>query len=90
VLGRIALEEGRVEEAKRHLLAAGKSNGSPVLGSFGPSMTLAKELREKGEQETVLQYLEMCGRFRHSEELEMWIKEIHAGRIPDFGRSLRW
>src|SRR5262245_43790597 len=30
VLGRIALDEGEMEEAKRHLLAAGKSKGSPV------------------------------------------------------------
>jgi hypothetical protein len=90
VLGRIALDEGRVEDAKRHLLAAGKSRGSPVLGSFGPSMTLAKDLLEKGEQETVLQYLEMCGKFWQSSELENWTKEIHAGRIPDFGGSLRW
>lgn len=32
----------------------------------------------------------VCGKFWQSEELEKWIKEIHAGRIPDFGRSLRW
>jgi len=88
VLGCIALEEGRIEEAKRHLLAAGKSNGSPVLDSFGPNMSLAKDLLEKGEQKTVLQYLELCRRFWHSEKLDEWTKDILAGRIPDFGGNL--
>ena len=41
------MDEGRIEEAKRHLLAAGRSSGSPVLGSFGPNMSLAKDLLEK-------------------------------------------
>jgi hypothetical protein len=90
VLGLLALDEGRLEEAKRHLLAAGKSNGSPVLGSFGPNMSLAQELLEKGEQETVLQYLESCRKFwgSGSEKLDAWIKDIHAGRVPDFGANL--
>ncbi len=88
VLGCIALDEGRTEEAKRHLLAAGKSNGSPVLNSFGPNMSLARDLLEKGEQETVLQYLELCRKFWPSEKLDQWAKDIHAGRIPDFGGNL--
>jgi hypothetical protein len=90
VLGRIALDEGRIEEAKRHLLAAGKSKGSPVLDSFGPNMSLAKDLLDKGEQETVLQHLELCRKFWRSDggKLDEWTKDIHAGRIPDFGASL--
>jgi hypothetical protein len=88
VLGCIALDEGRTEEAKRHLLAAGKSNGSPVLGSSGPNMSLAKDLLEKGEQETVLEYLELCRKFWHSDKLDEWTKDIHAGRIPNFGGNL--
>jgi hypothetical protein len=90
VLGKIAVDEGQIEEAKRHLLAAGKSSGSPVLGSFGPNMSLAKDLLEKGEQETVLQYLKLCRVFWSygSEKLDAWIKDIHAGRIPEFGGNL--
>lgn len=90
VLGLIALDEGHLEEAKRHLLAAGKSNGSPVLGSFGPNMSLAKELLEKGEQETVLEYLASCRKFwgSGSEKLDAWTKDIQAGRIPEFGANL--
>jgi hypothetical protein len=89
VLGRIVLDEGRTEEAKRHLLAAGKSRGSPVLDTFGPNMSLAKELLEKGEQETVLQYFEFCRVFwGHRDTLDVWIKDIHAGRIPEFGGNL--
>ena len=90
VLGVIALEEGRMDEAKRHLLAAGKSRGSPVLGSFGPNMILAKELLLKGEQATVLQYFDLCRKFwgSHAEKLDEWTKEVHAGRIPEFGANL--
>lgn len=90
VLGLIALEEGQTEEAKQHLLEAGKSTGSPVLGSFGPNMGLAKALLEKGEQEAVLQYFKLCRDFWGSgkKKLDEWTKEVYAGRIPDFGASL--
>jgi hypothetical protein len=90
VLGRIALEEGRLDEAKLHLLASGKISGSPVLSSFGPNMSLAKDLLDKGEQESVLQYLELCREFwgSGSGKLDEWIKDIHEGRIPEFGANL--
>src|SRR5690606_1423435 len=58
VSGRIALHEGKIEEAKTFLLSAGKTKGSPQLNSFGPNMTLAKELLENGEREVVIQYLD--------------------------------
>src|SRR5437762_13634578 len=38
VLGRLALKAGDVEAAKKRLLAAGHSSGSPQLDSFGPDM----------------------------------------------------
>lgn len=44
VLGRLALLSGDTEKAKSHLLAAGRTPGSPQLNSFGPNMTLAKAL----------------------------------------------
>ncbi len=88
VLGRIALAEGDVGSAKAHLLAAGRVDGSPVLGSFGPNMALAKELLEHGERETVLEYFELCSRFWDPEKLGVWADLVRAGRIPDFGGNL--
>lgn len=98
ILGRIALRQGKREEAKRALLAAGATPGSPQLGSFGPNFVLARELLVKGEKVTVIQYLDLVGRFwaRHDptrpdqrrgvEEkaalLAKWKDEIRADKIP--------
>jgi len=49
VLGRIALAEGDVAEARKRLLASADSKGSPQMNSFGPNMQLAKDLLEQGE-----------------------------------------
>ena len=57
------MREGNLAAAKKHLLAAGATPGSPQLNSFGPQMQLARELLEKGEKETVLQYLDLVARF---------------------------
>ncbi|MEJ5167083.1 MAG: hypothetical protein WHV67_08675, partial [Thermoanaerobaculia bacterium] len=48
VLGKIALKENKKEEAKKYLIEAGKTPGSPQLNSFGPDFTLAEELLEAG------------------------------------------
>ncbi|MGB8368306.1 MAG: hypothetical protein ACLPYZ_05815 [Limisphaerales bacterium] len=90
VLGRIAVREGRIEEAKQYLLAAGKSKGSPQMDSFGPNMSLAKDLLEKGERDTVLQYFELCHRFWRMDygKLDDWSQEVKAGKIPNFGANL--
>lgn len=63
ILGRCALREGKLADAKKHLLAAGATPGSPQLDSFGPQMQLAGELLDRGEKETVLQYLDLVARF---------------------------
>ena len=63
LLGRVALREGNTDAAGKYLLAAGKTKGSPQLNSFGPSFTLARELAEKGERDTVIQFLDLVGVF---------------------------
>lgn len=92
VLGQIALREGRLDEAKERLLDAGKTPGSPQLNSFGPNMSLARDLLEKGERETVLEYFELCRKFWKMDfgKLDQWREEVKAGRIPDFGPNLKY
>ena len=90
VLGRIAVRDRRIEESKEYLLEAGKSPGSPVMDSFGPNMSLAKDLLEKGERVTVLQYFELCRKFWEDDcgKLNHWRDEVKAGKIPNFGANL--
>ncbi len=90
VLGRIAVKEGRIDDAKKHLIAAGNSPGSPQMNSFGPNVSLAKDLLEKGERDIAIQYLELCRKFwkMHQGRLDEWIQEIKDGKIPDFGANL--
>jgi hypothetical protein len=90
VLGRIAVAEGRIEDAKRYLIEAGKSPGSPQMDSFGPNMSLARDLLEKGERDAVLEYFTLCRKFwkMHHGQLDDWTRDVKAGRIPDFGANL--
>ena len=90
VLGRLALAEGNIKEAKRRLLASADSKGSPQLNSFGPNMSLAKALLEKGERDTVLAYFKLCGRFWKMgvEKLKLWTETVKKGELPEFGANL--
>jgi hypothetical protein len=90
ILGRIALHRGDIVGAKQHLLAAGETPGSPQLDSFGPNMTLAKGLLEKGEREVVLTYLQSCAKFwkMGGEQLQSWTATAKGGGIPEFGGNL--
>lgn len=92
ILGRIALQHGDIVSAKQHLLAAGETPGSPQLDSFGPNMTLAKELLEKGERDVVLTYLESCAKFwkMGSDKLSEWRATVKGGGVPDFGANLMY
>ena len=85
-LGRIELLRGNISDAKSHLILAGKTPGSPQLDTYGPNMLLAKELLEKGEKETVLEFLKLCERFWGSglKKLKKLEKEIKSGEIPSF------
>jgi hypothetical protein len=86
----VALAAGDLAAAKRHLLAAGATPGSPVLNSFGPNMTLAKELLERGETQTVLGDFVLCAKFWRSDRgrLKAWTDAVKAGIAPNFRANL--
>ena len=90
VLGLVALNEGDWDGARRHLLAAGATKGSPQLDSFGPNMTLAKELIVNGERAAVLEFFKQCAVFWKNDrgQLEQWSKQVRANQTPDFGSNL--
>ncbi len=92
ILGKIALASNDLEQAKKRLIDAGKTPGSPQLNSFGPDMALANELLQKGEKDVVLEYFELCSKFwkrtRHLQKLHKWSAEVKEGKIPDFGPNL--
>ena len=87
LLGRVAIREGKLDEAKKHLLTAGHTPGSPQLNTFGPDFILARELAEKGEYDTVIAFLDLVAVFwanlRHLNQLESWKEQLRAGEVPD-------
>lgn len=89
VLGRLALIENDIETAKEELFLAVKTPGSPQLDSFGPNMTLARDLIEKGQIEPVILFLIECKRFWYDhQKIDEWIKVIESGKMPDFRANL--
>lgn len=84
ILGRLALKAGDVEKAKQYLLAAGQTPGSPQLNSFGPNMTLAKELLEKDQRKVVLEYFQLCAKFWEmgADRLRDWTATVNQGEMP--------
>jgi len=91
ILGRIALLSGNLVEARKQLIEAGETPGSPQLDSFGPNMTLAKELLEKGERESVIKYFQLCANFwTNRTQLKHWTAIVRERGIPDFGANLAY
>ncbi len=88
ILGRLALQEGDLQQAKERLLAAATGVRSPCLCSFGPNMQLAKELLELGEIAVIIEYLQLCQIFWHSEGPQVLISTIQAGEHPYWGPNL--
>lgn len=90
ILGRCALRDGNVELAKQFLLAAGNCKGAPTLNSFGPNMSLARELLERGERDVVLEFFELCRKFWecHKGRLDEWSDAVRGGLTPNFSANL--
>lgn len=94
VLGQIALSKGDVREAKKRLLASADSKGSPQLNSFGPDFSLARELAEKGESETVIAFLDSVARFwanpdERTEPNSKRIASQHLKQLKSWKEQLR-
>ena len=89
VLGRIALRAGAVQDARRELLAAGATPGSPQLDTFGPNMSLARDLLQAGQAEVVIEYFQLCAKFwDHRDYLAQWTSVIRSGGVPEFRANL--
>jgi hypothetical protein len=88
ILGKIALDSGDVQKAKDHLIAAGKSPGSPQLDTFGPDLKFAEELLDKGEGKTTAEYLRLISNFWKpmKPRLDAWATAIDHGERPRLDR----
>ena len=91
--GRIALKRGDVELAKRELSLAGASPGSPQMDSFGPNLSLARDLLASGApgaQEAVFAHFDDVEKFWRMDAgaLRVWREDVRAGREPNFGAAL--
>jgi thiol-disulfide isomerase/thioredoxin len=86
LLGRIDVKKNDLASAREHLLAAGRTPGSPQLNSFGPKWTLARELLNHGETNAVLDYVSLCRAFwkSGSDRLDEFAATIRSGATPDF------
>jgi len=94
LLGRVALARGDLAGAGAELLEAGRTPGSPQLNSFGPNMTLARELLGSGQTAPVREYFSLCRHFWMprfaAAKLREWDADVVAGREPRFGPHLRY
>lgn len=83
ILGRIALREGDVGEARARLELAGRTAGAAQLGC--PEMALANELLQHDERNAVLQYLLLCRTAcdSYGDTLDRWIAQLRDGLIPE-------
>lgn len=92
ILGTIALQSGDINQARQRLVASACVSGSAVLSSFGPNMSLAKELLERGERDVVLEFFGLCAKFweHGSSNLAEWSRQVRAGEIPAFGANLNY
>lgn len=92
VLGLVALQEGRIEEAKEYLRKAGTAPGSPQVDNFAPPMLLARRLMERGEISAVLAYLDLVAKaWTRTERSTEWKRGLTAdeiaGRLEVYARN---
>jgi len=92
VLGRLALRDGNIAAAKAFLLEAGKSTGSPQMNSFGPNLSLAKDLLQKGEKEVVIKTIHVNGSGSSDSPTELVFTPLRWARwlTREFGVAQKW
>ena len=89
VLGRTALRQGQLAEAREQLRAAGKVASADVMRLNSIRWTLASDLLARGERDVVLDYISMVRIVwnKSKSQLDDWAKSIRAGEIVDFGAT---
>jgi len=90
ILGQLALRRGDLAGAKEFLRKSAEVDGSPVLKSFGPNMSLANDLIAAGERESVLEFFAQCRTFWKMDhgQLDQWTAMVKGGGKPNFGGNL--
>ena len=83
---------GKMEAAKHHLMHAASSDGSPVMSSFGPNMSMAHDLLLAGEKQALLDYFQVCRKFWESraDQLDDWEMCYPLRHLPHRSRKSNW
>jgi len=92
VLGLIALKNDDIAGAGTYLLAAATTKGkSIILDRWGPNLALARALLDKGQNDVVLEYFQLCKTFvTKNPKLDDWIAMLKSGRAPDLSNEYLW
>ena len=86
IAGLLAISRDQVGDAKHYLAASANIPTSEELQRLGPNVSLASELLERGQHETVAEYLNRwVGLWSTGQSiLRKWISSVKEGRRPDF------
>lgn len=86
ILAQTALDRNDLDGAKQLLLAAAATSGARVIQQSGLDVTVARALFDKGDRDTVMEYLQR-GRTlwpQGTPIINRWIGAIRNGRRPNF------
>jgi hypothetical protein len=87
VLGRVAVKQEQIEEAKKYLIEAGKTPNPESLNDT--DMSLAKDLIRIGEYEVAAKFISICKPFWGFKKhvLRKWLLLLKKGKKPNFRDS---
>jgi hypothetical protein len=86
ILAQAALDRDDLESSRKFLLKAATTTGFRYIEQNGPDAVVARSLLQRGDRDTVLDYLRRFHKLwpRGMQVLERWETTISAGRIPNF------
>jgi hypothetical protein len=91
VLGLIALKNDDIAGAGTYLLAAARTKGRLILDRWGPNLASAKAMLDRGQNDIVLEYFQLCKSFvTKNPKLDDWIAMLKGGRAPDLSHEYLW
>jgi hypothetical protein len=88
ILAQAALDTDDIANAKRYLLEAATTAGTPAIQEKGPDLSVARILLDRGERDAVLEYLHRAHNLwpQGVPVLERWETAIRAGRRVNFNQ----